>query len=299
MTAANAKLRRPSQTSGNTAKPQTLGLPRVASSSKLRRAESAPDLTAIFEPDANLSEDEFDDQPAYMNSYSADGPPRRSISLDKPVVDICSSGGGSGSIVNAQVPVADSGLPGPWAMLLSKLAAAGSSLSPLSQAELVAEAVDSLKQQGRPLRLQPGLLDDYYEMRSELASGDHFSVKECVERKTQRNYSLKMLTSASGLRATKPLDPMQAFYLICSFVEEVFCHPQYTAIVMKWGMHEVDSSHQLSCLILEAIQLLSEVLPPERSQKCRYLRLSTREIQQLLLRTLSLDVYLQTHLFIQ
>ena len=68
---------------------------------------------------------------------------------------------------------------------------------------------------------------------------------------------------------------------------------------MKWGMHEVDASHQLSSLIAEALQLLDEVLPPKRREQWQYLRLTSREIQQLLLRCLSLDVYLQTHLFIQ
>ena len=75
---------------------------------------------------------------------------------------------------------------------------------------------------------------------------------------THKNFSLKMVPADGRLRASRPLDPMQAFYLICSFVDEVYRHPSYVAIVMKWGMHEVDASHQLTTSILEPLQLLQQ-----------------------------------------
>ena len=92
---------------------------------------------------------------------------------------------------------------------------------------------------------------------------------------------------------------MHSFYLIASFVEAVYVAPRYVGVVMKWGMHEVDASHQLSCVLLDALELLRELLPTERRAESTHYKLDATQVQQLLLRSLSLDVYLQTHLFIQ
>lgn len=207
-------------------------------------------------------------------------------------------------------------LPEAWRTLLEQLSSgASASSSPLAQSELVAAAQESLRSGAAPLELRSGLVDKCYTMRRELASGSGFKVMEGVERRggsdsaakpeAQRNFSIKIISLPSRKlsrqkadKASKPLDPMQAFYLICSFVDEVFSHPNFIAVVMKWGMHEVDASHQLSSWIAESLSLLRELLPAERRSRC-YLRFSARELQRVLLRSSCLDLYLQTHLFIQ
>jgi hypothetical protein len=198
------------------------------------------------------------------------------------------------------------GLPSPWSALLSRLARSGTiSLSPLSQAELVAAAHDSLRHKDAlPLRLRTGVLEDHYLLKRELASGAHFEVTEGVQRETQRNYSVKIVSRHVTARlgpagAGRQLDPMQAFYLICSFVDEVFAQPHSVCLCMKWGCHEVDASHQLSCLILDALDLLRELLPPEERHKCRRLRLNRADLQRVLLRSLALDTFLQSNLYLE
>ena len=134
------------------------------------------------------------------------------------------------------------GLPSPWSALLSRLARSGTiSLSPLSQAELVAAAHDSLRHKDAlPLRLRTGVLEDHYLLKRELASGAHFEVTEGVQRETQRNYSVKIVSRHVTARlgpagAGRQLDPMQAFYLICSFVDEVFAQPHSVCLCMKYA----------------------------------------------------------------
>ena len=112
--------------------------------------------------------------------------------------------------------------------------------------------------------------------------------------------SLKIVSTCSGqLRASKPLDPMHAFYLICSFVDEVYSHSSYVCLCMKWGMHEVDASHQLSSLVRDALHLLRELLPPDEREGCAHLRLGGKEMQRVLLRSMALDTFLQSNLFLE
>ena len=59
---------------------------------------------------------------------------------------------------------------------------------------------------------------------------------------------------------SEPVD-MQAYYSIGSFVEEVFIQPNLCCLCFKWGLHEMDSTHQLSCLVLDALMLLIELMP--------------------------------------
>ena len=66
-------------------------------------------------------------------------------------------------------------------------------------------------------------------------------------------------------------------------------------LTTKWGMHEVDASHQLSAWCVDALHLLRELLPKEQS----YFWLSAQDMQRVLLRTSCLDLYLQSNLFIQ
>ena len=202
---------------------------RVPSRSSMRRSESAPMLAPLWEPPEAGGEDaeeEDPNQPRFVNSYTQGAtckPRRRSDGCSLPVAPDSSS------------------LPQPWSALLAKLSAAASTLTPLSQTELMEATMESLREQGKPLRLQTGMLDHKYEMRRLLDEGPHYKVMEGVDLLSEKNFSLKLIASGDGqrLRATKSLDPMQAFYLICSFVDEVYCHPRYVAIVMKWGMHEV------------------------------------------------------------
>ena len=61
----------------------------------------------------------------------------------------------------------------------------------------------------------------------------------------------------------------------------------------------MDASHQLSCLILDALDLLRELLPPEERHKCRRLRLNRADLQRVLLRSLALDTFLQSNLYLE
>lgn len=122
---------------------------------------------------------------------------------------------------------------------------------------------------------------------------------EGVHRQTQKNHSLKIVSLLrSNSLPTKAMDTMQAFFMICKFVNEVYCHPNYVCVCMKWGMHELDSSHQLSKWIVESARLLIEVLPPHERKGAQYIRLDAFEVQKLLLRSAALDMYLQNHLFL-
>ena len=341
-------------------KARTLGMTRAHSSSHLKRVESAPSLSSIFEPSEQCEEEE--EQPMYVNSCTQDNVTPSLRSRSSSLFGNCGRAEPGAEQIDGRMP-AFSGMHGAWGMLLSKLSATASMNSSLSEAELIAEAVASLERHRQPLRLETGMLDQQYEIRSELSSGRHYSVMEGVEITTQRNFSLKLVSTAglddvfgagvfgggvfgggagaggassvgearggntspvgggwgaggwgadgwgaggwwrgllgARLRPLKPLDPMHSFYLIASFVEAVYVAPRYVGVVMKWGMHEVDASHQLSCVLLDALELLRELLPTERRAESTHYKLDATQVQQLLLRSLSLDVYLQTHLFIQ
>ncbi|EOD07008.1 hypothetical protein EMIHUDRAFT_218766 [Emiliania huxleyi CCMP1516] len=77
---------------------------------------------------------------------------------------------------------------------------------------------------------------------------------------------------------------------------EVFAHPTFVCVVMRWGMHEVDGSHQLAAVIAEAVRLLRELLPS--GGQSRYLRLSSSVLQRLLLRMACLDSHLGDSLWL-
>ena len=51
---------------------------------------------------------------------------------------------------------------------------------------------------------------------------------------------------------------------------------------MKWGMHEVDASHQLSAWVEEAVLLLLELVPAASGQSAlAYFRIRAHELQRL------------------
>ena len=84
-------------------------------------------------------------------------------------------------------------------------------------------------------------------------------------------------------------------------MHELFVHPDYVCICLRWGMHEVDASHQLSAWIVEAALLLDELVdsdPRFADHPRRHLRLSAKELQRLLLRTACLDLYLHSNLWL-
>jgi hypothetical protein len=68
---------------------------------------------------------------------------------------------------------------------------------------------------------------------------------------------------------------------------------------MRWGMHEVDSSHQLAKWIVETVRLLQDVLPVQQQKVAKYLRFGAATLQHMLLRSAALDLYLQHNLFIE
>ena len=77
---------------------------------------------------------------------------------------------------------------------------------------------------------------------------------------------------------------------------QVFTHPNYVCIVLRWGMHEVDNSNQISAAIIDVIRLLKDLIPAEASpchqRKWQHLQVSGDVLQKLFLRMLCLDAYL-------
>ena len=67
---------------------------------------------------------------------------------------------------------------------------------------------------------------------------------------------------------------------------------------MRWGMHEVDASDQLSSLIFESLKLILEILPADQTA-CRNLQIGGADLQSLLLRSMALDTFLQSNLFLE
>ena len=274
----------PMATAAQRASGGAVSLSRVRSHRDVRRTCSEPVLAPVWEP--NEGEEGVDLVPQWLHSLPmSEGEPASAL----------------------RVPARDGRLPTPWQALLSQLAQGGTAftLSPLSQQELVAAAHDSLRQKDAvPLRLSAGALEDHYVLKRELMSAAHYEVVEGVKRDTHKNYSLKIVRWRNAARlsaaatAGARLDPMRAFYLISSFVDEVFSEPNQITLCMKWGSHEVDVSHQLSCIILNALKLLRELLPPN-DQQSACVRLQRTDLQRVLLRTMALDAFLEHHMYIE
>ena len=204
-----------------------------------------------------------------------------------------------------------SALPECWIRLFEELLPANNAeeQSRFSEAELsecTAACEESLREQG-PLTLRVGRLEDVFIMRQEIASygGGSFRVMEGVDRTTQHNFSLKLVSTSpwSSRRIRErarhePID-MQAYYSIGSFIEEVFCQPGRCCLCFKWGLHEMDSTHQLSCLVVDALMLLIELMPSHVRKHAKYLRVGKDQLQRVLLRSMALDAFLQRNLFLQ
>jgi hypothetical protein len=256
----------------------------------LRRAESAPQLSTLWEPDRG--EDESSSTPPWLHSGSS-------------TASAATDGLSDGLHSYDGLAIDGSSLPTGWEPLLAHISQGHSTCE---NKQLVAAALDSFRQEDAQ-QLRTGRLDEHYLLKGLLASGSHFEVYEGVELGGERlkNYSVKFISwrGASYMRQQQAsnngkgkLDPMQAFYLISSFVDEVFATPQHLILCMRWGCHEVDATHQLSTLILDAFDLLRELLPPEQRYG-RRLRIGKADLQRLLLRSMALDTFMQDHLLLE
>lgn len=279
--------------------PRTLGMPRVPSRRDMRRSESAPTLAPVWEPNEGEEGGHESPMPQWLHA-AASSDQLAALSGS------CAIRPESGPHVlysNGHATAAP--MPPPWRALLSSLERSGTlPISPLAQQELVSAAQLSLQGQKElaPLHLRAGYLEDSYVLKKrDLVAGASFAVHEGVHRKLQRNYSIKIV-SRSGLRpepGIMRLDPMQTFYLVSSFVDEVFATPRTLALCMKWGTHEVDQAHRMSELVLDALDLLRELLPPGEHSQPKSFRLDREDLQNLLLRSLALDTFLQDNLFLE
>jgi len=173
---------------------------RQAVSQSMKRSCSAPTLLApVWEPEEEC------EQPAYLNTAgSLDIPDRPSPR------SVCDS--------------EDEWVPAEWVAVLGALADADRALTStqqLSGYELFVTAQASLRYGPGVLRLGTGIVEHSYELKRQLVSGRGFRVMEGVEKTTLKNFCLKVIPGSSAPRWAKRLEPMQAFHLISSFVEEV------------------------------------------------------------------------------
>lgn len=269
---------------------QVRGLARPPSRRDLRRIHSEPTLAPLWEP--TEGEEGADSPPWASPGASTSYVRHNSIPL----------------AFNPQAPHAGTAtgrLPTPWEAVLSRLSRSGAlTLSAVAQQELVAAANESLRQKDAlTLQLRSGKLDDHYMLKRELHAGAHYQVMEGISRTTQHNVSLKLVSRGAAARlkrahASARLDPMQVLYLVSSFVDDVFASKRHVVLCMKWGSHEVDATHQLSCLVLNALDLLHELLPAA-DVPTPNLHLQRADLQRVLLRTMALDAFLQDHLYIE
>ena len=275
-------------------------MPRPSSRASLRRSESAPTLAPVWEPDPDGPALE-DVEPAWLNSGQSHDPSADQTASIRLASASCSS------FARLVEPSYSKGeLPVRWQKLLAAVSGRDDARLPdvggvadaaVAAAELVNAAEESLRQDAVPLRLRAELLEQTYTVKKEIESGRNWRVMEGIQQATHKNFSLKFVPTRSGrLRASGALDPLQLCYLICAFVDDVYFHPEYVCICMKWGMHEVDASHQLSAWVIDALRLIRELLPDAAA--CGYMRVTSDELQSLLLRTSCLDLYLQRNLFL-
>ena len=300
-----------SSTAASTAATAMKTLTRVPSCARLRRISSAPTLLPVFEPNEG---EEAAEQAAVIAVETMDARPYlRSVASEKHMAD--------GLLAFLQ-PTPDrqshrqshshAALPLKWDGIVHDLQSHCGSLSPAQQAELVMAVQESLCHSGQ-LQLRSGRVDDRFLIRREVlssrsSSGNLHQILEAVDRSSDKNYSLKVVHNPLRLRAPSgkscpKVEPLQAFYLICSFVEEVFVEeehgrPTVLSVVMRWGMHEVDASDQLSSLIFESLKLILEILPADQTA-CRNLQIGGADLQSLLLRSMALDTFLQSNLFLE
>mmetsp|Transcript_49694 Transcript_49694/g.111721 ORF Transcript_49694/g.111721 Transcript_49694/m.111721 type:complete len:216 (-) Transcript_49694:644-1291(-) len=177
---------------------------RTASRSSLKRSESAPTLAPLWEPDDD-GEERDEQPPLYLHSCS---------------------GTSSLAATSAKSGPRDGVLPSPWQTLCAALLPEELPIQDrcsLREIELVDAVRASLCAGRLQLQVETGLVEQRYEMKPKpLSSGTQFKVMEGVHMQTHKNHSIKVVTLRRGsMRAGKAFDTMQAFHMICSFVDEV------------------------------------------------------------------------------
>jgi len=167
----------------------------------MERSASAPALLApVWEPD-----EECDDQPDFLNTAG-------SLSvLDR---------GSPKSVCDSE----DDWMPPEWVPVLASVGDLAESSQQLGHYELLVAAQASLRHNAGALRLESGYVDHAYTIKRLLVAGRDFKVVEGVERTTNKNFCLKIIPGGK-VRGLKPLEAMQSFHLVASFVEEVRIYP--------------------------------------------------------------------------
>lgn len=264
---------------------------RVPSQSAIRRTQSVPMLAPVWEPEDSIH-DLFDGQPPWANTAcSMDG--------GRPFNPPDMMWGGA---------TPELGISPGWRLLLEKLesevcrseglsSSRENGMPARSSLELMAAVQESMRRDPLQLKLQHGLVEQAYTFKREMVNGAHCKIIEAVENSSQKNFSLKIVPLNRHRRGSKqPADPMHLMHLISLTVNDAYCHPNYVCMCMKWGMHEVDSSHQLSTWLVETALLLRELSLWGGKQKMDpYVRIPPRELVRILLRTSCLDLYLRSN----
>lgn len=151
------------------------------------------------------------------------------------------------------------------------------------------------------VQLASSRVADNYSMGKVLAQGDDYMIVEGLHLDTHRSHALKLLSKQSPRFRTRngrcSLGPRYCCQLLAQCIEEVYEGPNHVAMVMHWGTHELDSHHDVSIAVLEALRLLRELLPPSELPK-EGLKLGAEDLQKLMARLFAIDSHLQANLFI-
>jgi len=139
-------------------------------------------------------------------------------------------------------------------------------------------------------------------MGNVIAHGNDFLLVEGLHKRTKRSHALKLLNKGSTRprhRSSSHLPKGDWSHRLSQCLEDVYEGPNHICLVMRWGTHEVDKEHDLSSAILEALRLLSEVMPATGDAPSEEgLRLNAVDTAKLMHRVLTLDTHLQANLFI-
>ena len=192
-----------------------LGLKRVPSTAAMRRIASEPSLTPVWEPNEGEEGSDMWDFAQHSASVRVRSLSTEALAKAFNVEKNAPRDGEKAHTSSSR----SSPMPAPWAGLLARLSALGenSTLSPVSFAELLSAAHESLRQQLK-LHLCSGLLESAYLLRKSISTGGSWKIVEGVERATQRNFSLKIVSlreapprSATIICPSTPARPMQNY----------------------------------------------------------------------------------------
>jgi len=151
------------------------------------------------------------------------------------------------------------------------------------------------------VQLTSSKVADNYTMGKVLEQREDLIVVEGRHRKTLASHVLKIVSTrgakSGAFRSSGSLSAGGA-ELIGKCVEEVYEGPNHVCLVMKWGMHELDTQHRVAASVLEALRLLHELLPSNAFGDGNHMRLHGSDARRLVQRVLTLDGLLQANLFI-